>query len=256
LTDNREKINIVIPAAGRGSRFSDGSWKKPKPFIDVNGRPMLESVIENISPAESHTYLLLNDKHMRENIDGILSLDALTQEIIEVSGVTEGTACTVLLAHERINNSTPLMIANSDQIVDFDINDYIDDCFNRELDGSILVFKDRFKDPKWSFARVDAAGLVVEVAEKKAISDLATVGIYLFSDGSKFIDAAQKMISANDRVNNEFYTCPVYNYMIKQGARIGVYEIEAKSMHGIGTPEDLNAYLKLINSRPSEDRPD
>ena len=249
-------VNVIIPAAGRGSRFSNEGWKKPKPFIDVNKKSMLEHVIKNISPYESKVHLLLNSEHINAFPDIVSVLSEKSDNIIEVSGVTEGTACTVLLAKEHFNNDIPMMVGNSDQLVDFDINEFIFDCFNRNLDGSILVFKDIEKNPKWSFTRCNLDGLVVEVAEKKPISDLATVGIYLFSKGSKFVEAAEEMIAKNDKVNNEFYTCPVYNYMIKKGARIGVFEVPMEAMHGIGTPKDLTSYLELIESQPSIDRPD
>lgn len=253
---NNEFVNVIIPAAGRGSRFANDGWKKPKPFIDVNNKSMLERVIQNISPSKSNVHLLLNREHINEYPDIAAVLCEQSDKIIEVSEVTEGTACTVLLAKEHFNNDLPMMVGNSDQLVDFDINEYIIDCFNRNLDGSILVFKDIEKNPKWSFARCNSDGLVVEVAEKKAISDLATVGIYLFSKGSKFVEAAEEMINKNDRINNEFYTCPVYNYMIKNGARIGVFEVPREAMHGIGTPGDLTSYLELIKGQPSIDRPD
>ena len=98
-------------------------------------------------------------------------------------------------------------------------------------------------NPKWSFAKLDQDNFVVEVKEKEVISDFATVGIYLFNTGSKFVDSAIDMIVENDRVNNEFYTCPVYNYMIKRGAKIGIFNIKFEQMHGIGTPEDLIKYV-------------
>lgn len=136
------------------------------------------------------------------------------------------------------------MIANSDQIVDISITDFIDDCLNRKLDGSILTFLDKELNPKWSFAKINSKELVIEVKEKEAISEHATVGIYMFSRGEDFVNGAIDMIIENDRVNNEFYTCPVYNYIIKENKRIGIYDINAEAMHGIGTPEDLNNYLK------------
>ena len=253
---NRKVINVVIPAAGKGSRFASAGWKKPKPFIDVNNKSMLERVIGNISPTQSNIHLLLNKDHIQKNSVTVSALRQFSDTLIEVTELTEGTACTVLLAKEHFDNLSPMMVANSDQLVDFDVDKYVDDCFDRNLDGSILVFRNPERNPKWSFARLDSEGLVVEVAEKKPISDLATVGIYLFSKGCEFATAARDMIDKNDRVNNEFYTCPVYNYMIKKGARIGVYEVLAESMHGIGTPEDLSVYLQSIGSQPSEDRPE
>ena len=253
---NKKTVNVVVPAAGKGSRFANQGWKKPKPLIDVDGKTMLERVVDNISPSHSKIHLLLNKHHILENPISAAKLSEVSDEIIEVTEITEGTACSVLLAKEYYNNNLPMMVANSDQVVDFDVNDFIEDCFNRDLDGSILVFRDPEKNPKWSFARLDPNGLVEAVAEKIAISDLATVGIYLFSKGSEFILSAEEMIENDDRVNNEFYTCPVYNYMIRKGAKIGIYEIPSEAMHGIGTPEDLDLYLDSIKSPRSIDRPE
>ena len=147
------------------------------------------------------------------------------------------------MPEKYINNDEPLLIANSDQIVDMNIADFIDDCKDRDLDGSILTFIDKHSDPKWSFAKLDENQLVIEVKEKVVISEYATVGIYLYSKGKDFINASIDMIIENDRVNNEFYTCPTYNYAIKEGSKIGIYNIGFEQMHGIGTPEDLNLYI-------------
>ncbi len=124
---------------------------------------------------------------------------------------------------------------------------FIDDCLHKNLDGSILTFTDTEKNPKWSFARINNEALVVEVQEKKAISEFATVGIYFFTKGSDFVNGAIDMIINNDRVNNEFYTCPVYNYLIKEGKQIGIYNIEFNQMHGLGTPDDLEKYLNKFS---------
>ena len=137
--------------------------------------------------------------------------------IVPVDQLTEGSVCTILLARNEIDRNAPLLIANCDQIVDFDCSEFIDDCIERKLDGSILVFREPGRSPKWSYAKTDDQQIVREVREKVAISDLATVGIYFFSKASYFIDSATDMIARNDRVNNEFYTCPVYNYMIAAG---------------------------------------
>jgi len=137
-----------------------------------------------------------------------------------------------------------LIFANSDQIVDFEIKNFIDDAVNKDLDASILTFIDEEKNPKWSFAKIDENSLVEKVAEKQVISQYATVGIYLYRKGSIFVDGAIDMIINNDRFNNEFYVCPVYNYIIKNGNKVGIFNIENSAMHGLGTPEDLQKYLK------------
>jgi dTDP-glucose pyrophosphorylase len=253
---SRRLVNVIIPAAGEGSRFAKAGWKRPKPFIEVDGQPMLSHVIRNVAPKEAEVTLLLRKHHMDNNAGVVYKLQESGYQITPVSELTEGTASTVLLARRSFDNDQPMMVANSDQLVDFDVNVFVEDCFSRDLDGSILVFKDPTRDPKWSFVKINSAGLVTEVAEKKPISDLATVGIYFFARGCDFIAAALDMIVANDRVNNEFYTCPVYNYMIRNGARIGVFEVPMQAMAGLGTPEDLNEYLALRGAPASSDRPD
>lgn len=248
-------LSVIIPAAGQGSRFQKAGWKKPKPFIDVGGQPMIRRVIDNVSPAGSKPTILLRSESIDSYPEIVSDLRAAGSDILEVDALTEGTACTVLLARQAFENK-PLLVANSDQLVDFDCTAFVQDCIDRGLDGSILCFEDKEKNPKWSFARVDGDGIVQEVAEKKPISELATVGIYLFMNGQDFVNAAVDMIARNDRVNNEFYTCPVYNYLIRMGKKIGVYTVDASAMHGLGIPEDLETYLGEQSLAPSADRPD
>jgi dTDP-glucose pyrophosphorylase len=240
-------INIVIPMAGQGSRFAKAGYEKPKPFIDVDGKPMIVRVLENLAYPDARYILIARREHMEKEAELVKQIEKEFNAIfIPIDKLTEGTACTVLYARKYINNDEQLLIANSDQIVDMNIADFIDDCKDRNLDGSILTFIDHYKDPKWSFAALDENNLVTEVKEKVVISEFATVGIYLYSKGRDFVNASIDMIIENDRVNNEFYTCPTYNYAIKEGSKIGIYNIEFEHMHGIGTPEDLNLYLKFI----------
>ncbi len=242
-----KKPTLVIPMAGDGSRFAKAGYRLPKPFIDVCGKPMIWRVLENLDHTAFDVVLLARKAHLDAEPE---LAQALTKDrgvrVVAVDRLTEGSVCTVLLARREIDRDAPLLIANCDQIVDFDCSRFINDCLERKLDGSILVFREPGGNPKWSYARTDDAGMVVEVREKVAISDLATVGIYFFAKAAYFIDAAVDMIARNDRVNNEFYTCPVYNYMIAQGQRVGVYEIEQAAMHGIGVPEDLDAYITFL----------
>ncbi|WEX74859.1 glycosyltransferase family 2 protein [Sinorhizobium numidicum] len=243
-THASRSVQLVVPAAGRGSRFAKVGFQHPKPFIDVLGRPMIQHVLDNaLPPGGRPTVLLLRD-HLHSQPDAVAELRSRGVGIVPVNRLTEGTACTVLLARQQIDEEGPLLIANSDQVVDMRIGDFIDDCISRGLDGSILVFRDRKRDPKWSFAETDAEGLVLRVAEKQPISDLATVGIYFFRRAGDYMKAALDMMVHNDRTNGEFYVCPTYNYAIRNGARIGVYEIDKSSMHGLGTPEDLAEYLQ------------
>ena len=242
-------INIVIPMAGLGSRFAKAGYEKPKPFIDVAGKPMIVRVMENLHVPDAQYFLIGRKEHLEQEKQLVKEISArYNATFIPIDLLTEGTACTVLFARQYIDNDVPLLIANSDQVVDSDIKLFVSDCNARSLDGSILTFEDKERNPKWSFAKIDSAGLVTETKEKVAISEFATVGIYLFSKGRYFVDGAIDMIIRNDRVNNEFYSCPVYNYCVKDGQRIGIYNIRQEEMHGLGTPEDLERYL--LDTRP------
>jgi len=239
-------INVVIPMAGEGSRFSKAGFTKPKPFIEVDGKPMIVRVLENLACPDARYILLARQEHMDTDIAQVREIEeTFKATFIPINKLTEGTACTLLYAREYINTDAPLLIANSDQIVDIRIADFFDDCEHRELDGSIMTFIDPHLDPKWSFAKLGTEYLVTEVQEKKAISEYATVGIYLYSRGRDFVNAAIDMIVRGERVNNEFYTSPTYNHAIRAGRRIGIYNISVSAMHGIGTPEDLELYLSL-----------
>ena len=239
-------LNIVIPMAGRGSRFAEAGYKDPKPLIPVCGKPMIQVVVENLTPQCAHRFIFIcqNQHIMDYGLEQKLKSYAQNVEIIGIDGITEGQVCTVLKAKELINNDDPLMTANSDQYIDFDINDYLKDMDDRKLDGLIMTMK--ADDPKWSYARTDMDGLVTETAEKKVISTDATVGIFNFRRGKDLVRAAERMIADNIRVNNEFYTCPCYNYLIQEGHKIGVYGIgeEYNGMYGLGIPKDLEFFLK------------
>lgn len=241
-------INIVIPMAGAGSRFAKAGYKKPKPFIDVMGKPMICHVLDNLAMNNAKFILLARKEHYENEPEIIDWIKAhYNVEFVLIEKLTEGAACTVLYAHRLINSDTPLLIANSDQIVDINIVDYIQDSNNRSLDGSVLCFQDN--DTKWSYAKVDENGLITKIREKEVISEFATVGIYYFTKGRFFVENAIDMFVRNERVNNEFYVAPVYNYSIARGGKYGIYNIGKEQMHGTGTPEDLDNYIKILNGK-------
>lgn len=237
-------INIVIPMAGAGSRFAKAGYQKPKPFIDVLGKPMICHVLDNLDMPDAKFILLARKEHYDNEPETIQWIEKnYNVEFVLIDKLTEGAACTVLHAHRLINNDAPLLIANSDQIVDMNIADYINDSNARNLDGSVLCFQD--DDTKWSYAQIDDNGYIVEIKEKVVISEYATVGIYYFAKGKIFVENAIDMFVRNERVNNEFYVAPVYNYAISQGDKFGIYSIDMNQMHGTGTPEDLDKYIEF-----------
>ena len=244
-------LNIVIPMAGEGSRFKKAGYKDPKPFIDVAGLPMIERVMQNLRSENARYILIARREHIEERADFLEYLiETYNAQLVVTDSLTKGTACTVLLARDLIDNEEPVRKFGQQGQEIIKIDDFIADAVARDLDGSMLTFIDEHRDPKWSFARLNEQGLVVEVKEKQVISEFATVGIYYFARGMDFVASANEMISVNDRVNNEFYTCPVYNYLLENpNKKVGIYDIKFQQMHGIGTPDDLKAYLRLNDAQ-------
>ena len=233
------KLNVLIPMAGAGSRFAQAGYTFPKPLIEVKGKPMIQVVVENLNIEANYIFLVQKEHYEKYNLKYLLNLIAPNCKIVQVDGITEGAACTTLLAKEFIDNDNPLVMANSDQFVEWNSNECMYAFSADSIDGGILTF--HATHPKWSYARLNEDGFVAEVAEKKVISDLATVGIYYWKKGSDYVKYAEQMINKNIRTNNEFYVCPVFNEAVGDGKKIRVKSIE--KMWGIGTPEDLNYFL-------------
>jgi HAD superfamily hydrolase (TIGR01509 family) len=235
-----DKMNVLIPMAGAGSRFEKAGYTFPKPIIEVKDVPMIQLVVNNINIDANYIYVVQKSHREKYNLDALLDLITPGCKIVETEGITEGAACTALLAKQYIDNDQPLFFANSDQFVEWDSNEFMYKMQETDADGGIVTFT--ATHPKWSFVKIDEFGYVTDVAEKKPISDIATVGYYYWKKGSEFVKYAQEMIDENIRVNDEFYVCPVFNQAIKDSKKIRTFLVD--KMWGLGTPEDLKYFLE------------
>jgi beta-phosphoglucomutase-like phosphatase (HAD superfamily)/dTDP-glucose pyrophosphorylase len=235
-----KKMNVLIPMAGEGSRFTKAGYTFPKPLIEIYQKPMIQIVVENLGLDANFIFLVRKEHDQKYNVSSLLKVISPNCKIVLVDKLTEGAACTTLLAEKYINKNDPLMIANSDQFIEWNSSKVLYELTNKHLDGGIIVFKS--VHPKWSYAKTDDNDIVTQVAEKVVISDNATVGIYFWKKGSDYVKYAKKMIKENIRVNNEFYVCPVFNEAIKDKKIIKIKKI--KKMWGLGTPEDLDYFYK------------
>ena len=228
--------------AGEGSRFVKEGYTFPKPLIDVRGKPMIQTVVENLD-FDCEYVFLVRKKHI-EQYSGILdTLDRITNgrfNYVEVDGLTEGAACTALLAEKYIDNDEGLLIANSDQFIEYEPDNFLTLKSLTSVDAMVFTFN--AVHPKWSFVKTNSRGFITEVAEKRPISNIATCGIYWYRRGSDFVKYAKQMIEKDIRVNNEFYIAPVYNELIQDGKSLIPFYVS--EMWGLGTPEDLRYYLE------------
>ena len=230
-------MNIVIPMAGAGSRFAAAGYKQPKPFIPMNGKTMIEHVIDNVGLPGAKFFLLARTEHLA-HVSATGLVDRSDVAFIPIEKMTEGAACTVLRAEGFIDNDEPLILANSDQYIEYDRNEWLS--FVACVDGAIMTFP--ATESKWSYS-LEEEGRVIRVAEKQVISEKATVGLYYFAKGRYFVEAAKKMIAKNIRVNNEFYVCPAFNEIV---AEKFVRNFDVDRMLGLGTPEDFEKNAEWV----------
>jgi dTDP-glucose pyrophosphorylase len=234
-------INVIIPMAGAGKRFADVGYTIPKPFIPVKGKPMVQSVVENLNIDGNYIFIIQKEHSVGGNLQIFLNSIKPGCVIIEVDELTQGPACTALLAENYIDNN-PLIIVNCDQMIhDFDVTKLIEFSNVNNTDGVLGAFISTSK--KNSYMKLDPQGEVTEVKEKIVISNTATNGLHFWNNGKDFVSSTKEMIEAGEKYNNEFYIAPTYNYLIKNGKKILPYFY---NLHfPIGTPEDLNKYKEI-----------
>jgi NDP-sugar pyrophosphorylase family protein len=231
-------LNIVIPMAGNGSRFPKEKYL-PKPLIDVHGKPMICRALESLNLDGTYHFVIRLDEYT-EVVKDLISNYVNSCTFIEVDKTTEGPACSALLFEDQIDNDEELVIANCDQIMEW--NSYLFLLNARQFDGCVVTYYST--TDKNSYIRIDKQGLGLELREKVVISNIGLNGIHYWKHGTYFVNSSKKMIVANDRApNGEFYIAPTYNYMINAGQQVGIYHIPNEQHHAVGTPEDLDIYL-------------
>lgn len=240
------RVNLLIPLGGRGKRFSDSGYNDIKPFIEVIDDSMIRTVINNLNSEGVNFIFIINEEYIsadefREHVDSM----GISYDLLSTPRLTEGPACTSLFAKHLIDNQTPLIIVNCDQVIlDFDLENIEKFVSSTECDGFLGCFLSSSK--KNSYVRLDPNGEVCDVKEKIVISNIATNGLHYWRRGSDFVRSAKEMIKADDRYNNEFYVAPTYNYLIKDGKKILPYFF---NLHfPIGVPEDLDNYKNKVRN--------
>jgi len=237
-------MNILIPMAGAGSRFAQQGYKLPKPLIDVHGAPMIRRCVDSLGLRGRYIFMIrkYDDRTHYSSLRGVLESMVDDPIIIEIDKLTDGAACTCLLAKDYINNDEPLMSANCDQIMNWNPNDFLNCISDKDIHGCVVTYD--CNSPKNSYIELDDHGHGVRLTEKDPISNFSLTGIHYWKKGRYFVESAEKMIEEDIRVNNEFYVAPTYNQMIKNGMIVTNYHIENTHFYPVGTPEDLQSYIQ------------
>ena len=240
-------MRIVVPMAGRGSRFAKQGAETPKPLIRVTSRPMVAWALESLSgvPYSDIIFIALIEHERHYNVSATLrDLASPEARIILLDEVTEGQLCTVLMASEFIDTDEDLLIASADTYI---VSNLAADIAGRSDDCAGIISVANMPGDRLSFARTDETGRVVEVAEKVRISDYASTGLYYFASGQQFIEVAEEMIRNKEKTRGEYYVIPVYQKYIERGWHVGISI--AKEMWDMGTPEALATFEQHLASQ-------
>jgi len=240
-------INILIPLAGKNQFFSENEYPFPKPLIEFNGKTMIEHIINNFSSVqkEKQFIFIVNSEDCKKyHLDNVLNI--LTEDkckIIKLNHETKGAACSAMIAVEYIDNETPLIISNADQLFDIDLDRVISSF--RNSDAGVIIFESIH--PRWSYARLNNEDKVIETAEKRPISKGAIAGFYYFKTGKDFIASSYKMIKKDASVNGLYYIAPTLNEMVLENKTIDIFKIENNKYHTFYTPQKIKEYERIIS---------
>lgn len=220
-------INVVIPLAGN-LYFDSAEYFYPKPLIEVRGVPIIQLVLDSLRslPNPKRFIFILNREDDRKfHLANTLKLlSDQPCEVVLLEGKTQGAACSVLMAIDKINSDDALIVANGDQTFNVSLSTVIEDFEKRELNAGVICFDS--VHPRWSYIRVDGDGQVTEAAEKRPLSRLAIAGFYYFSKGSEFCRLAMKSIEEGADVNGSYFVAPVLNQYILQAQKVGFHRVD------------------------------
>ena len=238
-------INVLIPMAGPSSFFEGEEYHFPKALVEILGTPMIQRVASNLLQIKNarFIFILKEEDCIEFHIDDILRLllgDAL--EIVKVNTHTGGATCSCLLAIELVSNSNPLIIINSDQIIEDNLQKKIDLFLAEKNDAGCLIFESIH--PRWSYVKHDDFGYIYEASEKRPISKSAIAGFYFFHKGFEFVEAAMKSIENGSKYKNSYYISSVLNEYILMGKKVKAIKLDADKYHTFYSPLKIAEYEK------------
>jgi len=242
-------LNILIPMSGP-NQFETDEYQYPKPLIEISGRPLIEHVVRCLDSIRRDTrFIFVVNKADCDtyHLDSVLRLIARDKAIcIQIEKHTSGAVSTALMAIEHIDNDEPLMVSNSDHVIEADLDAILDDFEAREIDAGTVCFDS--VHPKWSYVRLDGNNKIVETAEKRPLSRHAIAGLYYFRRGADFVRAAMRSIEKDASVNGLFYVAPVFNELILENKNLEITSVPTSRYHNFYSPHKIKEYESYLAS--------
>jgi len=236
-------LQLLILMSGRDDSFREAGYLYPKTLVEIAGMPLVQVVLNSLAELRAQSARVIvtirREEDRKHHTGAVIHLIEPRADVVLIDD-TAGAACSALLAIEHIDPNAPLVIMNGDQLLRADLPQILEDFAKQDLDGGIIVFE--AVHPRWSYVRCDADGYVVETAEKRPISNLATAGIYYFKRAGDFLSATMSMIKKNAHVGNNYFVCPAYNELVLNQGRVGIAKVPKTAYVSLHTPEGVHAY--------------
>lgn len=241
-------MKVLLLFSGSDTSFKEDGYKYPKNLIEINGKPLIQNVLESLDPdiLKNNELIFAIKKEENERFHTSMVAKLLYPEatIVSVPNATSGAVCTAMLAVEYIDKAEPLLIINGDIVIQTPLKPAIESFESGDADGGAVTF--RSVHPRWSYVKCDEMGNIIEAAEKRPISQMATAGVYYYKKGSDFVSAAKELIKKDAQTEGKFYICPVFNEMILKQKKLRIFEIESKFYFSLSTSKGVEAYQKML----------
>lgn len=239
-------LNIIIPMAGPSDEFSKAGYMYPKPLIDVQGKPLIQYVLDNLEGLDTpkrFVFVVRDEDCRKYHIDNTLRLLTDDCQIIKLSSKTKGALCTVLMSIDEIPEDDEILILNSDQVLDIDYNKALKKFRDENADSGLVTFNS--VHPRWSYARFHGQE-VVQTAEKNPISKNAIAGFYYFKKAADFFQSAFKTIMFHDNLDGIYFISPVINQFVLANKVNRYHEIDSSRYHSFYSPQKVKEFENYL----------
>jgi NDP-sugar pyrophosphorylase family protein len=240
-------LNIIIPIAGTSELFEKAGYIYPKPLIEINGKLMIEMVLENLLPVKTEkkfTFIIREEDCVNFHLDNTLRLLIPDANVATIKRPTQGALCSVLMSIDNIQPDDELLIVNGDQLIDQNLDKVISSFHKEGAEAGLLTFSS--VHPRWSYARTDENNHVLETAEKNPISRNAIAGFYYFKNASDFIEAATNVLLKDTRINDLFFISSTINEYVLMNKKVLNFSIGGHQYHSFYSPQMINEYESSV----------
>ncbi|WP_312141443.1 nuclear transport factor 2 family protein [Pantoea septica] len=236
-------INIIIPMSGKSLYETSADFIYPKILTEVNNRTLLEysqDIFSSLEEDYKTIFIAPSEKIKNLALDKIIDLVSPSAKLVALQGMTKGAVCSSLMAVDELNLESELIIASADHYLNENLQEVIEYFRGIEADAGLLTFES--VHPKWSFVKINSDGLVIQAAEKSAISRNAVAGLYYFKRGSDFVEAAKNLIRKDNSIDDVFYLSSCLNELILKGKKIVTHPLKESVYHNFYDAHAVKAF--------------